>query len=234
MHRIQCALLATVAVIGFASIASAADMPVKARPMVSPVYNWTGFYIGVNGGYGWSPYSDQLTDLSNAPILFSGLSPKGGFGGGQIGYNWQPVGSPLVLGIEADFQGSNIKNSQTWALATSTSQVTSFGTVRGRIGYAWDTWLLYGTGGFAFGHVNNSEIGGIAYTSSSNGSGYALGGGIEYAFMPKWSVKAEYQYITLGNHVPTSPAGVALTSFPGVTVHRDAFNTVRLGLNYKF
>jgi outer membrane immunogenic protein len=218
--------------------ARAADLsvpaPVYKAPQVLPAFSWTGIYFGFNAGYGWSPFSDQLQDLSNGGFPFRGLSPKGGFGGGQIGANWQVPNTPLVLGVEADIQGGNIKDSQTWALATSTSEINSFGTVRARAGYAYDHFLFYGTGGLAYGHVNNSEVGGNVYSISREATGWVAGGGIEWAFASHWSVKGEYQYINLGQNVPATAGGTPLTTFPGVIVHDDEFSTVRVGVNYKF
>ena len=219
------------------AVAADRPLPYKAPPppVVDPIFNWTGFYIGVNAGYGWSPWSDQLQDLSNGPgNLFNGLSPEGGFGGGQVGFNWQGVGSPWVLGIEADIQASDIRDTFTWTLATSSSKIAWFGTARGRLGFASDRTLIYATGGFAYGHVNNREVGGAVYISDGTASGYAVGGGAEYAFSPALSVKAEYQYINLGKHDPVTAGGVRLSSFPGTKVENDAFHTVRVGLNLRF
>ena len=185
------------------------------------------------GGYGWSAFSDQLQDLSNGPgSLFFGLSPKGGFGGGQIGYNWQA--GNFVFGLEADAQARAIRDQFKWTLATSTSKLDWFGTVRGRAGFAVDRVLFFATGGWAYGHVANSEIGGIAYTSNADSSGYALAGGIEYALTNNWSVKGESQYLIFGRHDPTTVTGVRLGSFPGVIVCEDAFHTVSRGYNYRF
>jgi outer membrane immunogenic protein len=224
--------------------AFAADLAVKApvykAPPPAPVYNWTGFYFGANGGYGWSPYSNQLADPTNT-FPFGGLAPKGGFGGGQIGANWQWPTTQIVLGIEADIQGGRIGDSSTWTpfpgtSTTSTSEIDSFGTVRGRLGYAFDRLLVYGTGGFAYGHVNNSEVftNGIAYNVSNESTGWVAGAGIEWAFAPRWSLKSEYQYIQLGKNDPVSPLSGPFSSFPGTTLHNDAFSTFRVGVNYKF
>jgi outer membrane immunogenic protein len=205
----------------------------RAADVQRPPFSWTGLYAGANGGYGEGVYYDQLQDLSNPGTPFSGLSPKGGFGGGQVGANWQIPGAPLVAGLETDFQGSGIRDSQNWTMATSTSELSAFGTLRGRAGIAFDRWLVYGTGGLAYGHVDNSVEGPKVYTISRDAIGWAAGAGVEWAFAANWSVKAEYQYLNLGLNVPVGSNG-PLTSFPGVTVHEDAFSTVRLGINYKF
>ena len=125
---------------GFGTVtsASAADMPLKAPApaYVPPAYNWTGFYLGLNVG--------------------GGLTSGGGFGdasgiigGGQIGYNWQSVGSPFVIGLEADIQGADLSNSATALGVTVDGRLNAFGTVRGRLGYAWDRFMIYATGGWA-------------------------------------------------------------------------------------
>src|SRR5262249_17791268 len=111
--------------------------------------NWSGFYIGVNGGYGWTANTDSAFDLK----------PAGGFGGGQIGYNWQGgfgLGRAWVFGIEADIQGADISDKDVFG---DRSKMDMFGTVRGRVGYAFGPALVYATGGFAYGNVENSVPG---------------------------------------------------------------------------
>jgi outer membrane immunogenic protein len=169
-------------------------------PVYAPVQTWTGFYLGVNGGYGWTSDDDYV------------YSPSGGFGGGQIGYNWQGafgLGNPWVLGIEADFQGSGISDS----VGGVEASVNYFGTARGRLGYAVDRTLLYVTGGLAYGEV---EVGGYSDTQT----GYVIGGGLEYKLNPAWSLKGEYQFISLD------------TDDSERSSDRNEFHTLRVGLNY--
>lgn len=232
-------LVAVAALAASVSGASAADLtrPVyKAPPMMPPAFSWTGFYIGANGGYGWSNHQiyDFTVDNPTGPDI------KGGFGGGQIGYNYQ-MGT-FVVGLEADFQGADISGSvlDTNFGDTMRSKVDYFGTVRGRLGFAFNTALIYATGGFAYGHVN-TEVSGPVLTGSSYdldrmSTGYTIGGGVEYAFTPAWSVKGEYQYIDLGKNDPISAAGVSFSNLaPGITnVNNTAFSTVRIGINYRF
>lgn len=205
-----------------------------------PVATWTGFYAGINGGYGWSAsnstvYAEALADLrgphnprGTQKIVTSpteSFDKTGGFGGGQLGYNYQ--WNQFVFGVETDIQGSKIDGSGS-AFASITpafSRMSSisantyresgldyFGTVRGRIGYTLGQALFYATGGFAYGGVSGlaSATLGIDtratqtaynYTVSTGATrtGYAVGGGLEYALTPLWSVKAEYQYIDLGS-----------------------------------
>ena len=179
------------------------------------------------------------------------VTPNGsGFTGGvQVGCNWQGAGSPLVLGVEADFNGSSLKESATVAFAinpvsgftahteNNTKDVTCFSTFRGRLGYAADRWLVYATGGLAVAHINSSLnllfLGGSYIGSDSRTrTGYTVGGGLEYAFTNKWSAKFEYLYLDFGTYTFSSPN----TAIPiaWATDVRASEHIARLGLNYKF
>jgi outer membrane immunogenic protein len=217
--------------------------PVYARPPVAYEHpyiwsNWSGFYVGVNTGYGWSPNADQLTLSGDFP---TGLSPAGGFAGGQIGYNWQI--NRLIIGAEADIQGAGISDRvQDFNFGDRFhSELNWFGTVRGRLGYSFDRTLVYVTGGFAYGGVRNAVDGptlpGAPYRFDGTAAGYVLGAGLEYKFNPAWSIKGEYQYINLGTNDPTNPAGAHYSNIGGggvATVRNDEYQTFRLGLNYRF
>jgi outer membrane immunogenic protein len=160
-------------------------------------------------------------------------NPRGWFGGGQIGYNLQGLIHPnLVLGIEADFQGASLSDSNTGPAGFGNARLSSFGTVRGRAGYAFDRLLPYFTGGFAWGHLHE-EICCLLRTFDGNVRGYALGGGVEYKFMPAWSVKFEYQYLNFG-HNDATLTGVSVCTLGTVICRQDAFHTIRIGLNYHF
>ncbi|MGO8777701.1 MAG: outer membrane protein [Rhodomicrobium sp.] len=222
---------------------------------------WTGFYVGVNGGYGWSASNSTLNAYaSSAANAVSTTSPTvgygkdGGFGGGQIGYNYQM--NRFVWGLEADIQDADMKGSAS-ATATALPVVASayretslewFGTVRGRLGYSFDHTLIYFTGGFAYGRNSASSSitldekdianGIYTYSPSSSGihTGYVLGTGLEYALTHDWSIKAEYQYFDLGNtsgyfYYHIYPGGLESAAQGNVTTEHD-FHTVRLGLNY--
>jgi outer membrane immunogenic protein len=187
-----------------------------------PVYaavDWRGWYAGFNAGGGGTA-DDGV------------LSPSGGFGGGQIGYNWQGVfgmGRNWVAGIEADIQGSGIDDSDS-ALGLKSS-LNFFGTVRGRLGYSFGPTLVYGTGGFAFGEVENSFIGrrGAIVSNTETQTGFAVGGGVEHKFNPLWSIKAEYQFISLDASDPFGAGPLGLTGRD-----RSEVNTFRVGVNYHF
>lgn len=212
-------LLASAALVAFAGAASAADMPArmatKAVPYVA-LYNWTGFYVGANLGYGWGRASDDLgvTSSMNGVIV-----------GGQIGYNWQM--NNLVVGLETDFQGSGQKQSTTAGLFTGTDRIRYFGTVRARLGYAWDRTLLYVTGGYAYTNVGVDLSGpGGAVSSNTTKSGGTVGAGLEYAFAGPWSAKLEYLYVDTGTQSVT---------LLGVTDNVRIKNHIaRVGVNYHF
>ena len=204
--------------------AQAADIPRPVYKGVSPVvayYNWTGFYVGINGGYGWGS-----SDWS--AVATASNKPTGFLAGGTLGYNYQ-TGS-IVWGIEGDFDWSNIKDEVTCAPGVLCgTQLNWLATLRGRVGYAFDRWLPYITGGAAYGNVEatlNVPFVGFTASSSSNQLGWTIGAGLEYAFMGNWSAKLEYLYVDLGS----------FNSVPAPLVNNVSFtsNIVRAGLNYKF
>jgi outer membrane immunogenic protein len=179
---------------------------------------WTGFYIGVNGGYGWTA-NTQPGDLQ----------PSGGFAGGQIGYNMQ-FGGRWVLGVEADFQGAGISDKVDLGFVSAENSLNWFGTVRGRIGYAMDRTLVYFTGGFAFGEVESKgQLFGSPFDIHETQTGYVLGGGLEYKFSPAWSVKGEYEFISLDASNLSGPGPLS-----GGNTDRSEVHTIRFGVNYHF
>ena len=218
--------------------ANAADMyrPSEGGYKDGPAYataNWAGFYAGVNGGGAWAN-NKQLVDY-----YFHGLSPAGGFGGGQIGYNLQGFIHPqLVLGVEADIQGSGISAKGADGALPYKSDLDYFGTVRGRAGYAVDRALVYFTGGFAYGGLRKASqeyaMGDQIQTNSGFATGYLLGGGLEYQITPVWSVKAEYQYMNFGKNDVCGGGGPDCFSAPNAAGPQkdDDYRTVRIGVNY--
>jgi outer membrane immunogenic protein len=202
--------------------AQAADLgpAYRAPAYVAPVAaNWTGLYVGLNGGYGFGPSDWDSPALS--------LDPSGYVVGGTLGYNFQ--GGLWVWGIEGDFDWADISGDATCFGGTCETSSDWFATARLRLGYAgWENWLPYITGGAAFANVtaNNSNIG---IDSSSTQIGWTAGGGIEYAFGAAWSAKLEYLYADLGSF----DCGTACA----VTTPRDIsfqVNLIRAGLNYRF
>lgn len=213
-------LLATVGILalGIAS-AAAADLP-RAMPAKAPaytpppLYNWTGLYIGINGGGGWGS-----SDFS-APFSSGSFDTSGGLIGGTMGYNWQM--GQVVFGLEGDLDWSNIRGSSVCGgITTCETRNDWLGTFRGRLGYALDRFMPYVTGGLAVGNVKTSVAG--FGDSSDTRAGWTLGGGIEAAIAGPWTAKVEYLYVDLGN--------------TGSVFGSDASfhtNIVRAGLNYRF
>jgi outer membrane immunogenic protein len=227
MKSMKNLFLASVALISLTTIASAADLAArpytKAAPLISPAYNWTGFYIGAMGGYGWS----QSVNVAGLAGTTNDL--KGGFAGGTIGYNWQGAGSPVVFGLEADGAWSDINYSETDFGATFEDKIRAFGSVTGRIGYAVNAALFYAKGGYAWAdnRMSLSALG-VGFEESRFHSGWTVGGGLEYGFTPNWSAKVEYMYASYSNENYLStfvPGGVGF----GADVH-----TIKGGLNYRF
>lgn len=216
--------------------ANAADLyrtppPASYVPPVAVPNIWAGFYAGLNGGYAASNGGDVINYNQGADFLGRG-QPSGGFGGGQVGYNFQS--GSLVYGVETDFQGAAIGSNVSGLSAnsnafTSRENIDWFGTVRGRVGFAVGPALLYGTGGFAYGNVNQQATrGSDLFGSNTTQTGYSVGGGVEYKFTPNWSLKAEYQYIDLGSEKLNDNIGAVTNPLD------TSLQTVRAGLNYRF
>jgi outer membrane immunogenic protein len=257
------------AIVGIGA-ASAADLPARTytkAPAIVASYNWSGFYAGVNAGALWQN-SDQTTVVDPGPTLGNpvntaaigavgtGSDNRTKFtGGGQIGYNWQAIGSAWVWGLEADFSGVAQNGSRSGsavfpANAPSVFTVTSssgydwFATFRGRVGYAFDRSMIYATGGLAVADLRVSQSyldnlppsGSGAGATSVTKAGWTLGAGWAYAVASSWTIKAEYLYMHFDN------VGVNyLIAAPGFgpdTAHFnssfDANHILRVGLNYKF
>ncbi|MBX9931176.1 MAG: porin family protein [Methylobacterium sp.] len=281
-------LLASTVLAGLTATASAADLPRRAAPPVFvpvPVFTWTGFYFGINAGYGFDAgdrgtnvYNNVFPNLVRGPngvpgaggpsqVAFSDSSSEGFVGGGQIGYNYQfTPGSGLVVGIEADAQYVDFGRNRTAFVLTpgftpnngvqfvdprGTASLDYFGTVRGRIGYAFDKVLFYGTGGFAYGAGSEERSFGGFRGNDSFRTGYAAGGGIEYAlptdsflnFFKSSAVtlKVEGLYVNLENNnrnagVYAIDSNSVLYRQPGFTNRNSGseFAVIRAGLNYKF
>ncbi|QUS37951.1 porin family protein [Tardiphaga alba] len=231
-------LLASAALIGTAVSAQAADMAVKAPYYKAPVvavYNWTGFYIGVNAGVGVG--RDRITHSFTNDSLYR--TPQGGFGGGQIGWNWQTDSflGPLVYGLEADIQGSGMTDGRTSVVGANTlptaysQKLDWFGTVRGRLGLATGPVLSYVTAGFAYGNVNSTitETGVGAVSSSRTATGWTVGSGVEAALGGNWTGKIEYLYLNLGSRSIAFDA-----PFAGQLANSELReNLFRVGLNYR-
>jgi outer membrane immunogenic protein len=217
-----------------APVAMAADIPApayKAPVMAPPPFSWTGFYLGVNAGYGWA---DAAIDAGALGVVTVDSNLNGFVGGGQIGYNWQ-IGN-FVLGLEADIQGTTIGRSDTFFVGAPGVAVTVdrdlnwFATVRGRAGLAFDRVMIYATGGWAYVDygVDVTVAGLVGASAGSSKSGWTVGGGLEWAFLPNWSVKFEYLYVEIDDVSIFPFALVAPINVEG------QLNVIRAGVNYRF
>ena len=259
--RCRASMCALVAFAGLASSAAAADMaghyPVKAP--VSAVYDWTGFYVGLNAGYAWGSESIALNaSLPAVQSLFLDApgvhsiagTPKGAMGGGQVGYNWQA--GRIVYGLELDFDLANISSSQDIGVIVGgprtfhgDQKLSWLATLRGRIGFTpVERLFVYGTGGLAAGHADatanlTTNAGctlGVCFSGSDSKTlwGWAAGAGAEYAVSRSWSIKAEYLHYDLGS-ITTSGAVAGFPVFGSLNGRTDVRgDLVRFGLNYRF
>jgi outer membrane immunogenic protein len=227
-------LLGGIALIALVGAAAAADMPTrmptKAAPNYVSAYDWTGFYLGIQGGYGSGrpDYNVPSTGFDHS------WSATGGFGGVFGGYNYQ-FNNNFVVGIQGEYNFASITGSEINTFGNNQySSLKGFGSIDGRLGFAWDRALLYAIGGVAFGNPSQTFTIGTAGASTTfsggNNTGWDLGAGLEYAFLGNWTVRAEYRYYSFGN-VTVQPDGVVL----GLAhTQKETVNTVRLGVAYKF
>lgn len=293
VREMKSVALVGVSLLALAAPAVAADLsyPVKAPPVVVPVFTWTGFYIGANGGYGGNKFEypfhafadrycrsglcdDQMTPTLDAAAIpdnyelvdsldLNGsfdLTSSGFFGGGQIGYNYQ-FDNSWVIGVEADIEWSGIEGELSGngnvfldddlvggARFSAGSEIEWFGTIRARLGYAWDRVFLYGTGGAAYGSVkshgsitffdeNESET--FSASKSDTQWGWTVGAGLEYAITDHWTFKTEYLYVDLGsqNLFNVQDEGFVGNEYLVVGAKMDVetkFHTIKAGINYKW
>jgi outer membrane immunogenic protein len=246
-------------------------MPLKAPPApVAPAWSWTGFYVGVNGGYGWSNSTGNSFCVTPGGVV-NGVGcdapntgvvrPRGGFAGGQAGYNWQV--NSFVLGVETDIQWSDIKRSSSVpdlccifpglpltpsGTFSATSKLDWFGTFRGRLGVlATPNALLYVTGGLIYGQEKVSTL--LSFpivaptvfypsSASSTRAGGTVGAGLEYAFTRNFSGKVEGLWYDMGSMTSsfTCPTGATTCSagFTSGANFKFRGEMVRGGLNWKF
>src|SRR3984893_6327704 len=242
------------------SAALAADLPPPPPPPPPlpyvPAFTWTGLYLGANVGFGGDrfvyPFSAVAVGGGAAIAGSASITSSGVIGGGQLGYNWA-FPNNFLLGFETDFDGAAIRGKVTANAAGQIggapfgfaaqigSRINYIGTVRGRVGYAWDRFLVYGTGGFAYGEVNSAvsaavDVGGasvaISATQNRSRTGWTAGGGFEYAITKNLTVKTEYLYVDLGTN---NILNQTLFGVVGVNINqKTTANIVRAGLNYKF
>jgi outer membrane immunogenic protein len=245
-------LLASVGAVALAGTALAADLPSRAPPPVYvppvPIFTWTGFYVGGQVGYAWGTSNGNVGDNFGDFATFS-LNNSGVIGGGHVGYNLQL--NQWVIGLEGDVDGSSLSKTFTGfivpggLIATRIFPVNTVvpvtvqtsldlqGSIRGRLGYAWDRVLLYGTGGVAFGGFRASLNTPFGFSQrNSTRIGWTVGGGIEYALTNNWSLRAEYRYTQFGHStIFASNAFAAVGGFANLKINE---NRVQAGFSYKF
>ena len=209
----------------------AADVQMPGPPGLPPVYvpvvpgySWTGFYAGVNGGgvFGQSNWTDPIFGATG------NFSVNGGLFGGTVGFNYQT--GPWVFGVEGDWDWAHLSGSTfnaSCALVGCTTESDWLATVRGRAGWAWDRVLLYGTAGGAFANVR-AAAGTFPFMSSTQ-AGWTAGVGVEYAFAPYWTARAEYLFVDLAN----ASCGFTNCGGTNTTVSLNE-NIIRAGVNFKF
>jgi len=240
-------LLGIAGLVAFAAPASAADLAARPYtkappPMIAPVYDWTGFYIGGNGGWGSSHNCWDALDGNGLLIGRDGChNASGGTVGGQIGYRWQA--GTWVFGLEgqgnwADLSGRNV--SVIDPNFTGESKIQAFGLFTGQIGYAWNNVLLYVKGGaavtdnrFRAFDTNTNTL--LTNTVSDTRWGGTVGAGLEFGFSPNWSAGVEYNHLFMGNSTQTftsivPPVGVVAAQ---ERIKQDA-DIVTVRVNYRW
>jgi outer membrane immunogenic protein len=255
-------LISFVAIAALTLPAAAADL--AARPYskapamaMSPMYDWSGFYVGGNGGYGsghncWEALNDSVPAGATAPGNGGCHDATGGFVGGQAGYRWQT--GPLVFGLEAqgdwaNFRGSNLDatfGTAAFGGVVNRSKIDAFGLFTGQVGYSWNNVLLYVKGGAAVTSDTYDKVTTLPATlftanASETRWGGTVGTGLEYGFASNWSVGVEYDHLFMGTHdVRTSffsaggfgPAGTLIAT-ASTRIRQDA-DLIAVRLNYRF
>ena len=234
-------LLSTLGVVAMAAPAVAADLPARtytAPPPMVAIYDWTGFYIGGNGGWASSHNCWSIVPLAGTAFADGCNDRSGGVLGGQIGYRWQA--SQWVFGLEAQGDWANLRGSRISILNpafTTGTRVNGIGLFTGQIGYAWNAALLYLKGGAAVTDNSafiNTTIGGVGIVSASSTRwGGALGLGFEYGFSPNWTAGLEYDHLFMGTSNNTFACTVLCAQFLNNRISQDV-DMVTLRFNYKF
>ena len=238
-----------------------APASMKDVPVVTPEPIWTGFYGGVHLGAAWTDLDVQRNvsygGYGVPTVRANDMISATGFGGGQFGYNWQPMGSNFVFGLEVDLDGIGGNNERGATAVTYDARgirnvlgvrVTEnggfAGDLTGRVGYAWCNWMLYAKGGFAWFNPNLQgtatiwDRNGVATLSANNSNdltGWTVGAGLEWMLNPRWSVKAEYLYYDFGVKNNSWNVNTSTGNFENSWrwFNNDlTVNTVKLGLNY--
>jgi outer membrane immunogenic protein len=219
-----------------ASSASAADIAArpytKAPAIVAPIVNWTGFYIGAQVGGAWSDNSWDNVTLTGEAVSHSKSSVVGG---GHIGYNWQF--NQFVLGVEGEFNGTDLNATSVSILnpaVTYGTKIDWYGTVVGRLGWAFDNVLIYGTGGVAFADIKTSGVNAAidSFSNSDTRTGWTAGGGIAYQITPNWIAGVDYKHIEFDSF---NRSGVTALAAPYTQTGIDSkIDQVTARISYKF
>jgi outer membrane immunogenic protein len=249
--RLIVSAVAAVPMLATPVASQAADIVLPARkaappPAPSLATNWSGFYLGAHAGAGWGSTNADFIDPA-APFRWDASIPiNGPLVGGQIGYNWQSGWA--LFGIEADGSWSNITGhglcNTTAFFMNCNSKVDGVATLTGRLGASVERALIYFKGGGAWAH-DNETISNVALppipaafssSTSVNRYGWTIGMGIEYAFLPNWSAKVEYDFIDFGTktyNFPITNTAVAPTNFTNWSV-TSMIHEMKMGVNYHF
>ena len=232
-------LLASVGAIAIAGSAFAADLPYRGPPPVylppAPIFTWTGLYLGGQVGYAWGSDPIHEVDSGFGDNAFFNDKPQGVIGGAHVGYNLQYA--QWVVGLEGTVDGTSLHGTRTSATGvTMSTRPDVQGSIRGRLGIAFDRVLIYGTGGAAFSGITNDYSLGFPFflqeTITKTRTGWTVGGGLEYAITNNWSIRAEYRYSDFGRSpdFPFSSITFGNVSF----THHLTENQVQAGFSYKF
>ena len=239
----------------------------RAQTPVPSTYNWSGLYVGAIAGYNWARaaatygapgfQTGGFFPADQSAVSAAGstdLKPNSFTGGAELGYNWQFTN--VIVGIESDFQyiGLHSAFDGTFVTPNAITQVTHTDikadwlyTLRGRLGLTWDHTYIFGTGGLAVADIrfnqtnsffNIPQITSDQFDVSQTRAGWTIGGGVEHAFLDRWSLKVEYLYVDLGNVSGTSSTTrILLPALPGSIAYSHNVdvkeNIVRVGFNYK-
>ncbi len=242
-------LLAAVGLAAFGiAPALAADLPARTMPytkapaIVAPLYDWSGFYIGLNGGGASSHECLTITSVAGTAIVPSPSegchNATGGLVGGQFGYRWQTAN--WVFGVEAQGDWASLTGSNPSLTAlipyTNQTKVDAIGLFTGQIGYAWNNVLWYVKGGAAVTDNKYSSFftaSGVVWNQASDTRwGGAVGTGIEIAFAPNWSVGIEYDHLFMGNpSVTFPPTNIAVGRTDNIS---QGVDMVTARINYRF
>jgi outer membrane immunogenic protein len=239
--------VAVLALLTVPMAASAADLkpaPVyKAPPPLPPMFSWTSFYIGGNIGAAWSNRSMSDTAFG---LSFSNGNNAVFVGGGQVGFNYQT--GNVVFGVEGDFDWAANNNNNVTFIGpspllhsfTASANDRWMATVAGRLGYAFDRWLLYVKGGGGWVGASSFTVTDVATGasvsagSSNSVGGWLVGGGFEWAFTNNWSLRAEYDYFGLSNRSFTVPTTFPILAGDTFTTGRNNIQMATVGINYLF